>query len=114
MDKQTKAKTADDLSKDSIRDFYGDHTNQEVLDEGMRFLEKACPPEEFGESEDCEGVQDILHEQYYRISDLEAQNKKLKEALEKVKYVKSGSETSDLSYCRHVAEQALKEDKDHG
>lgn len=71
-----------DLSKESIREFYKDHSDEEIYNESMKALVNALPPDQYGEDDNCEALQDLIGEQQFRIEDLRDLNRQLTAALE--------------------------------
>lgn len=64
---------ADENDKKSIRECFDQDTAVDLHDAGINTLSTICPPEEYGEDDNCELLQNIMREMYYRIADLEKQ-----------------------------------------
>lgn len=84
---------ANENEKKSIREFYKGITAVKLHNDGLNALCNICPSEEFGEDSDCEELQNIIREMFYRITELEA---KKNESIELVK----GAAISNLELGR--------------
>lgn len=110
---------ASESEKASLLDWYKDHSHVELHDDGLDTLCRICPPEKFGEDDDCEGLQNILRVMLYRIQGLESDLTKSQEKCSKYEGALAGIlATSDkvtsfgasAAYreAYQLAEQALK------
>lgn len=115
---------ANENEKKSIREMFNQDTSVDLHDMGINTLINTLPPEDFGENEDCELLQNVIREMYYRISELEKQNAVYREALDKIKrepYLDWNKTTNSeyekgynsiLVTCKGIAEQALNSKED--
>lgn len=53
----------------SLIDWYKEHSNTDLHDDALNTLCAIAPPEQFGESEDCEALQNLIRVMFYRLVD---------------------------------------------
>jgi len=114
MNNESKVKTAElyaasEKERESLIDWYKDHSSVELHDDGINTLCQICPPDEYGENEDCEALQNIIRVMFYRITKLEAENKELMEALKNIMNVNDNNLSwgTQLSQVVEIAGKTL-------